>query len=148
PLEDQMEDHPDNLRDHAEFTRRQLLRRGAAFGVAAALGGAFPRLASAQRLCDVVREADIAKLVWSIPGTPTSLDLATNFDYPAWDVTNLIHEELLSIGPHGELVPVLAESVTRQSATEYIYHLRPGVHFSDGSPLTAADVQYSYTRHL
>jgi peptide/nickel transport system substrate-binding protein len=47
---------------------------------------------------------------------------------------------LENIAPNGRLTPGLATSVAHPNAFVYIYHLRKGVTFSDGSALTAADV--------
>ena len=43
----------------------------------------------------------------------------------------------------------LAESYTvNRSNTRYTFKLRPSIKFSDGTPITAADVRYSWTRAL
>ena len=55
------------------------------------------------------------------------------------------------IGPDGtaEIVPSLAESWTvSDDGLSYVFHLREGVTFSNGSPLTSQDVCYSFTRLL
>ncbi len=39
--------------------------------------------------------------------------------------------------------PDLATSWEQSNPVTYVYHLRPGVKFWDGNPLTAADVVYS-----
>jgi peptide/nickel transport system substrate-binding protein len=49
-------------------------------------------------------------------------------------------ERLLRIGPDGQAEPWLAQSVTQQSPTVYVYHLRHGVQFWDGTEMTSADV--------
>jgi peptide/nickel transport system substrate-binding protein len=49
-------------------------------------------------------------------------------------------EHLMKIGPGGQLQPWLAQSVTQQSPTVYVYHLRHGVTFWDGDAMTSADV--------
>lgn len=55
-------------------------------------------------------------------------------------------ETLLQITPDGELKPGLATSWKQNSPTEYVYNLRQGVKFWDGSELTADDVVFSLTR--
>ena len=55
------------------------------------------------------------------------------------------------IGPDGtaEIVPSLAESWSvSDDGLSYAFHLREGVTFSNGSPLTSQDVCYSFTRLL
>lgn len=65
-----------------------------------------------------------------------------------WDenVTNVIFARLIDWDSHGESVPGLAESwtVTPDGKT-YTIKLRPNLKFSDGSPLTAADVAFTLT---
>ena len=47
------------------------------------------------------------------------------------------------------ILPALAESwEISDDGCRYTFHLRPGVAFSNGSPLTAADVEYTLTRLL
>jgi peptide/nickel transport system substrate-binding protein len=50
---------------------------------------------------------------------------------------------LTTYDKEGKAIPALAKSVENPSPTRYIYHLKKGIHFSDGSPLTAEDVIFS-----
>jgi peptide/nickel transport system substrate-binding protein len=52
-------------------------------------------------------------------------------------------ETLVQSGTDGKLHPWLASSVTVPSPTVYVYHLRRGVKFWDGTEMTAADVANS-----
>ncbi|HEY4670176.1 MAG TPA: ABC transporter substrate-binding protein [Tepidiformaceae bacterium] len=78
---------------------------------------------------------------------------ADHFD-PALETT-----WLMNLGPHvysklirwngaiTEMLPDLAESLPEQvDDTTYTFKLRPGLKFSDGSPLTAADVKFTFER--
>jgi peptide/nickel transport system substrate-binding protein len=58
-------------------------------------------------------------------------------------------DQLERIGPDGRLIPALAVKVDQPNRFTYIYHLRQGVKFSDGTPLTATDVANSlnYARY-
>ncbi|MDQ3227499.1 MAG: ABC transporter substrate-binding protein, partial [Chloroflexota bacterium] len=59
-----------------------------------------------------------------------------------------IYDQLVRVGADGiSLVPALAESwdISEDGLT-YTFHLRPNVLFSDGTPMTAADVLYSWVR--
>ncbi|MDO9176370.1 MAG: ABC transporter substrate-binding protein, partial [Actinomycetota bacterium] len=58
-------------------------------------------------------------------------------------VAVLVAEGLAAPDSTGKLVGALAESWTQPDATTYVYTLRSGVTFSDGSALTADDVVYS-----
>jgi peptide/nickel transport system substrate-binding protein len=54
--------------------------------------------------------------------------------------TSLIFEYLVTFDATGRLVPELAQSVARRGPAVYVFHLHHGVKFSDGTPLTSADV--------
>jgi peptide/nickel transport system substrate-binding protein len=79
---------------------------------------------------------------------------STNFDtvvlplnVDIWVVAS-VYEQLVRIAPNGvDLEPSLAESwdLSEDSLT-YTFHLRPGVMFSDGTPLKASDVKFSLDR--
>jgi peptide/nickel transport system substrate-binding protein len=56
-----------------------------------------------------------------------------------YQVLGLGLEQLVHISPEGKLVPWLAQRVSQPGPAVYVYHLRRGVKFSDGSELTAAD---------
>ncbi len=53
-------------------------------------------------------------------------------------------ETVLTLGPQDQLEPDLATSWDQTGPVTYVYHLRHGVKFWDGSELTAADVVYSW----
>jgi ABC-type transport system substrate-binding protein len=54
-----------------------------------------------------------------------------------------IHRGLLSYSEDGQVVPEIAESYSMQGDRTYVLRLRQGVKFSNGSPITAADVKFS-----
>lgn len=61
--------------------------------------------------------------------------------------TILMYDSLLALDPvTGDIVPGLSESYDIISATEYVFHLRQGVKFHDGSELKASDVKFSIER--
>ena len=56
-------------------------------------------------------------------------------------VSRLLFGSLVTIDPRTlEVIPDLAESVTAKSPMEFVVRLKPGLRFSDGSPLEADDV--------
>lgn len=62
-------------------------------------------------------------------------------------MTILMYDSLLALDPEtGDIVPGLAESYDIISATEYVFHLRDGVKFHDGSEMKASDVKFSLER--
>jgi peptide/nickel transport system substrate-binding protein len=78
----------------------------------------------------------------------TNLDPVTNDgNVNIWIFMN-IYDQLIKVGPDGiSLVPGLAErwEISEDGLT-YTFYLRPNVRFSDGAPMTARDVQYSWER--
>lgn len=57
-----------------------------------------------------------------------------------------IYQGLEMYGPSGNVVPGLADSYTQPKPTEFVFHLRPNAEFSNGTPVTPADVVYSFQR--
>lgn len=93
--------------------------------------------------------------------SPTAADAELDLLLPAfplsWDTRStsgfhltaqlLIIEPLLRLEPDGTFEPTLAESVEHPDPLTYVYTLRDGVTFSDGSPLTPEDVIYTFGLH-
>jgi len=58
---------------------------------------------------------------------------------------SLVYNGLFNVGPDFEPVPRLAESWdVSEDATTYTFHLRDGLEWSDGEPITADDVLFTY----
>ncbi len=77
-----------------------------------------------------------------------NLDPVTNDgNVNIWIFMN-IYDQLIRVTPDGvNLEPALAESWDiSQDGLTYTFHLRQGVKFSDGTPLTSSDVKYSLER--
>ena len=131
------------------LSRRQLLRYGAAAGAAAAVGS-VPGVGSAATrrltaLAATPKRGGTLKFARSV--APTQLDPANSII--AGDVYTLdkIFEPLYITSPAGKLTPWLAQSTTvSKDSKTFTFNLRPGVKFSDGTPLTAADVAFSIDR--
>ncbi len=61
----------------------------------------------------------------------------------------MVFEPLVDADDAMQPVPVLAESwETNADGSEWVFHVRQGVKFHDGSPLTADDVVYTFQRLL
>jgi oligopeptide transport system substrate-binding protein len=86
---------------------------------------------------------------YPIKASPTTFDPALVQDGDTIDVLQQAFEGLVQWSPKNTLVPCLAEKweVSPDGLT-YTFHLRPGVKFQDGSPVTASDVLYSMQRCL
>ncbi|HIS99578.1 MAG TPA: peptide ABC transporter substrate-binding protein [Candidatus Faecaligallichristensenella faecipullorum] len=102
---------------------------------------AMPMLASA--------EATEQKLVFQMGEEPQVMDPTMN-DYASgsYALQNLFRG-LYKFAEDGSLVPAMAESYTvSEDGTVYTFTLREGLKWSDGSPLTAKDFEYSWKRVL
>ena len=73
-----------------------------------------------------------------------TLDPRLTRDTTASRTANLIYSGLVEIAPNLEAVPELAESWESPDPQTIIFTLRPDLTFSDGSPLTAEDVVFTY----
>jgi peptide/nickel transport system substrate-binding protein len=87
--------------------------------------------------------ATIKQLTWGLPATPATLFAPTNFSAPDSAIMGLIQDNLLVYTGDGKLVPSLAQSWNAPDDTTYVYNLRSGAKFSDGNPVTPADVLFS-----
>lgn len=91
---------------------------------------------------------DIDSYTWVSYAEPFSLDYAYAFDYADNQVLANVCESLLRLNPDYTLSPGLAESFEHPTPETWVYTIRDGVAFHDGTPLTAADVVASMSRHL
>jgi peptide/nickel transport system substrate-binding protein len=87
----------------------------------------------------------------SWPGAPDDLDPATGFSVPDQPVFNSVFQELVEFNGTSisQVVPVLAQNYSIQNNYErYVFTIRPNVTFSNGDPLNAYAVWFSYVREL
>lgn len=91
---------------------------------------------------------DIDSYTWVSYAEPFSLDYVYAFDYADNQVLANVCESLLRLNPDYTLSPGLAESFEHPTPETWVYTIRDGVTFHDGTPLTAADVVASMNRHL
>lgn len=75
---------------------------------------------------------------------PAGLDPFYSAGQPASLATELTHERLLTFDAKGDVVPQLAESFQLRNPTTYVFALRRGVKFHDGTPLTADIVAWNF----
>ncbi|WP_214415718.1 ABC transporter substrate-binding protein [Sphaerisporangium fuscum] len=87
-------------------------------------------------------------LRWAMGNTPSSLDIAHGFNDASTTVQFAVLDTMVAIGPDGRVVPRIAASWTHPDPRTYVFTLREGPRFSDGTPVTAEDAAYSLTRHL
>lgn len=77
-----------------------------------------------------------------------TLDPRLARDTTAYRADDLIFSGLVHLTPSLKAVPDLAKSWENPDPTTWIFHLRDGLKFSDGSPLTADDVVYTYKSEI
>lgn len=88
---------------------------------------------------------DSQKIVIGTDVDAGTLDPRLTRDTTAARVADLIYAGLVHITPALQPVPDLAESWENPDPQTFVFKLRPNLTFSDGSPLTADDVVYTYT---
>lgn len=132
------------------LNRRQMLQRAAALGLAGAAVSTLDLVsASAQESTPAVTPVSGGTLHVSLQADPTTLDPTQAGLTAIWKVIEHIYDTLVRVDPTLAPVPGLAESWDISAdATVYTFHLRQGIVFHDGTPLTADDVVFSYTRVL
>lgn len=83
-------------------------------------------------------------LVEGAIGTPRFVNPLLAASQPDTDLTSLIYSGLVRANPSGGFVPDLAEKYEiSEDGTTYSFHLREGLTFHDGTPLTSADVRFT-----
>ena len=78
-----------------------------------------------------------------IESSPTNLDPRVGTDAYSERIDSLLFDPLVRRNAHFGLEPALATSWATPDPLTYVFHLRSGVRFADGRPLTARDVKWS-----
>jgi len=79
-----------------------------------------------------------------IESSPANLDPRVGTDAQSERIDALLFDGLVNRDEHFNLVPGLAERWEIPDPLTYIFRLRRGVRFSDGRPLTARDVKWTF----
>lgn len=82
--------------------------------------------------------------VMIIESSPTNLDPRVGLDAQSERIDELLFDDLLTRDRHLDVQPGLAESWETPDPLTYIFHLRHGVKFHNGQPLTARDVKWTF----
>lgn len=90
------------------------------------------------------QSADPNTLVMIIESSPANLDPRIGTDAQSERIDQLLFDGLLTRDEHFELQPGLAERWEVPDPVTYVFHLRRGVRFHDGRPLTARDVKWTF----
>ena len=90
---------------------------------------------------------------YALSSTPDSFDPGNTYYAWVWDFSRLYAAPLTTFSPKPgndslTLVPDLASALGQPSdgGKTWTYHLRSGLKYSDGSPITSADVKYAVER--
>jgi peptide/nickel transport system substrate-binding protein len=94
--------------------------------------------------CSRSAHADRSGLVLLIESNPTNLDPRFATDGQSQHLDGLIFSSLVERDENLSLRPDLAESWETPDPLTYVFHLRQGVKFHDGSAVTATDVKATF----
>lgn len=84
---------------------------------------------------------------WGFLDEPPGIDPGVSLGDTQSTMYNALFEGLISSDAEGNIIPGAAESWdVSDDMTEYTFHLRDGLKWSDGQPLTAQDFEYSWLR--
>lgn len=86
---------------------------------------------------------DPSAVTMLIESSPTNLDPRIGTDAQSEHIDPLIFDSLVKRNEHFGLDPWLAERWEAPNPTTIIFHLRTGVQFQDGRPLTSKDVKWT-----
>ena len=89
------------------------------------------------------KRPDANTVVMIIESSPTNLDPRVGTDAQSERIDELIFDPLVHRDEHFNMVPWVAETWEIPNPKTYIFHLRNGIHFQDGRPLTSRDVKWT-----
>jgi oligopeptide transport system substrate-binding protein len=139
----------------ARVGRRQFLTGAAMLGLGAALGGCGSNgassAASSSGTSTAAAKIDAGAILnFSMSTTIPGFDPQKWWNGAAACGQDVIYESLLTLDPYtaSTLVPGLATGMptVTNNGHRFTFKLRPGVKFTNGTPLTSADVKYSFER--
>lgn len=85
----------------------------------------------------------IVRIGWA--GSPDTLNPGTAVLTEAYTIFELVYDSMYQLQPDGTYTLELGDSVDiSDDGLTYTYHIRDGITFHDGTPLTAADIAYTY----
>lgn len=94
-------------------------------------------------------KGNLSNVTWDLPqGEPVPLDPTQDWNVSENSVLVNLCDQLLWVNADFKIVPGLASSFSHPTPLTWVYNIRPGVKFWDGTPLTADDVVFSLDRQL
>lgn len=112
-----------------------------AAGIAAACSGAY-----AATVPQGAALAQKQELVRNNGSEPASLDPHKVESDVEFNIISDVFEGLVAVKRDGSIEPRLAEKWDNQNNTVWTFHLRKGITWSDGEPMTAEDIVWSWQR--
>lgn len=138
-------------------SRREMMKRATALGLSASAVStlslaalAVPGTASIVSAQDATPEPVAGGVLrMGMQADPTAFDPQKTSATAIWRVVEHVYDTLTRIKPDLTIEPSLAESwEISEDGLVYTFHIRQGVTFHDGTPLTADDVAFTYARLL
>jgi peptide/nickel transport system substrate-binding protein len=136
------------------ISRRSFLHRiaagGIALGAAGSLGSVLAACSGSSPTASKGSSANGGNLTFARIADPQTIDPSAAIDTESIWTSLLMYECLYTVTPNGHsTMPWLAtgHDISTDQRT-WTFHLRPGVKFSDGSPLTAQDVKFTIERSM
>ncbi len=138
---------------HCDFVTaslRTFARTALALALAAAAVSCAPRTDRDGRWFGSIRPPGASVLRFNNGNEPETLDPSIMSGQPDGRIAKILFEGLTEYDPH-TLLPVPGQAYRWETSADgrvYTFHLRPGLEWSDGAPLTAHDFVWSWRRVL
>src|SRR5512138_1656264 len=97
-------------------------------------------------LCTLATAVDAKTLRWSSQGDYLTADPMAQNELLTNSINGHVYEPLVMRGKKLEIIPGLAVSWKQTNPTTWVFNLRQGVKFQDGSEFTADDAVFSIKR--
>jgi peptide/nickel transport system substrate-binding protein len=91
---------------------------------------------------------EVDTMTWAIQSPPASMDNAVAGDVPTFRVQSAAFDGITTLDNDGVVQPWLASSFENPDPLTWVFTIRDDVTFWDGTPMTAEDVAYSWSRHV
>lgn len=150
---DSLEQLTEDLRN-SRLSRRALLQRAALLGLglpavvnllaACAVPAAAPATSSEPAAAAATGPKAGGESIWAAESDPVALNPITNSNFASTQGFEHCYESLTAYDAQLNIIPSLAESWEQPDDLTYIFKLRQGVKWHDGSDFTAEDVKYTF----
>jgi len=133
------------------ISRRDALKRGAMIGLGtsalATLAGIGGQSASAQdatpAATPATRVVPAGDVTWGLETVVPDIIPFGGIALAEWQGKEFLYDSLMAWDADLKVIPALAESFENPDDLTYLFHLRGGVKFHDGTIMSAKDVKYS-----